>query len=77
MRGLIDFMASSAGRVARIVAGIALILIGLFAIGGVPGIVLALIGLVPLGAGILDVCVFAPVLGFPFSGPAIRKGGHA
>jgi Inner membrane protein YgaP-like, transmembrane domain len=67
-----QFMASGIGRVVRIVAGIALIAGGLLAIGGLAGIVVAAIGLVPLLAGTFDVCVFSALFGGPFSGTAIR-----
>jgi hypothetical protein len=66
-------MASSAGRLARVLAGIALILVGVLAIGGTAGWVVAAIGLVPLAAGALDVCVFAPLAGYPFNGNALRQ----
>ena len=67
-----QFMASGVGRVARIVAGIALIAGGLLAVGGPAGIIMAAIGLVPLLAGTFDVCVFSALFGGPFSGAAIR-----
>jgi hypothetical protein len=73
MNGLFRFLASMAGRVTRIVAGVALILIGLLAVHGVVGWVLAIIGLVPLGAGLVDVCVFAPLFGLPFVGSKLRN----
>lgn len=60
------FMSSSFGRLLRIVAGIALIIIGLAAVHGTGGIILAIVGLVPLVAGIFNVCVFAPLFGGPF-----------
>ena len=67
-----QFMASTVGRVVRIVGGIALIAGGLLAIGGPAGIIMAGIGLVPLLAGTFDVCVFSALFGGPFSGAAIR-----
>jgi len=67
-----QFMASSIGRVTRIVGGIALIVGGLLVIGGVAGIVLAAIGLLPLLAGTFDVCVFSALFRGPFAGSAIR-----
>jgi Inner membrane protein YgaP-like, transmembrane domain len=73
MNGLIEFLASSTGRLTRVIAGAALILIGLFVVGGAVGVILAVIGAVPLLAGIFDVCVFAPLAALPFSGPAIRR----
>jgi hypothetical protein len=66
------FMASGTGRLLRIVAGIALILIGLLVVKDTAGIILAVVGVAPLLAGLLDFCIFAPLFGQPFSGPAIR-----
>jgi len=69
---LINFLASTTGRIVRIIAGIVLIAVGLLVVQGTGGIVLAVVGLVPLLAGVVDVCVFAPLFGAPFSGKAIR-----
>ena len=74
MNPLIGFLASGAGRMLRIVAGVALIAVGLMALEGTVGLIVAAIGLVPLLAGIFDFCVFAPLFGAPFSGPRIRSG---
>lgn len=73
MNGFVTFMASTAGRVTRILAGLALIAVGLMTMGGIGGYVVAAIGLVPLAAGIFDFCVFAPLFGGPFNGAEIRK----
>jgi hypothetical protein len=67
-----QFMASGAGRAARVIGGIVLIGAGLLAIGGTAGYVVAAIGLVPLLAGAFDVCVFSALFGGPFAGKAIR-----
>jgi len=67
----LDFMASTAGRIARIVAGIALITVGIV-IGGA-GWLIAAIGVVPLLAGALDVCLLAAVLRQPFKGADFRS----
>ncbi len=64
------FMATTAGRALRVIAGLALIVIGL-AIGGTGGVILAIVGLVPLVAGVLNVCFIAPLLKVPFSGKAV------
>ena len=61
--GFVDFMRSNAGRLLRIVAGIALILVGLLAIGGTGGVIVAIVGLVPLAAGIFNFCLFGPLFG--------------
>jgi hypothetical protein len=60
------------GRLLRIVAGIALILIGLLVVQGTGGIILAIVGLVPLVAGIFSFCVFAPLFGGPFLSKDIK-----
>lgn len=74
MNGFVNFMASSTGRIARIVAGIALIALGLLVIKDTAGIVMAVVGVLPLAAGVFDFCVFAPLFGRPLSGPKIRAG---
>jgi hypothetical protein len=51
---------------------VALISSGLFAVGGTGGTILAVVGLVPLLAGLVDFCLFAPLFGSPLSGPKIR-----
>ena len=68
----INFMASTAGRLLRAIAGLALIFVGIFVMKGVGGDVLAIVGLAPLAAGVFDFCLLAPLLGAPFSGKAIR-----
>jgi hypothetical protein len=74
MNPFATFMASPAGRIIRIVAGIVLIALGLLVMHGTGGIVVAVIGLLPLVAGVFDFCVFAPLFGAPMSGPKIRAG---
>jgi Inner membrane protein YgaP-like, transmembrane domain len=70
--GFAQFMSSGLGRGLRIVAGIILIAVGLAVVGGTGGIVLAVIGLVPLVAGVFDVCLFAPLFGAPLKGADVR-----
>lgn len=67
-----QFMASTAGRLARIGAGVALIAAGLLAVGGIAGIVIAAIGVVPLLAGSIDICIFSRLFGGPLRGDDIR-----
>jgi hypothetical protein len=74
MNPFVKFLASPAGRVIRAVAGLALILWGLAGLGGPVGIVVAVVGVVPLAAGLFDFCVFAPLFGAPLSGQKIRAG---
>jgi hypothetical protein len=68
--GFVNFMSSTAGRLLRIVAGIALILIGLLVIGGTGGVILAIVGLVPLAAGVFGFCLFGPLFGVGLRGPS-------
>ena len=70
--GFAKFMSSGLGRGVRIVAGLALIVIGLFSVGGTGGINLEVVGAVPLLAGVLDVCLFAPLFGGPLKGADAR-----
>ncbi len=72
MNPFVTFMASTAGRIVRIAAGIALIVWGLLGLGGAAGIIVAVVGALPLLAGVIDFCVFAPLFGAPLSGPKIR-----
>lgn len=74
MNPFVAFMASTTGRIVRIVAGIVLIVWGLAGIGGTTGIIVAIIGALPLAAGVFDFCIFAPLFGAPLSGPKIRSG---
>lgn len=74
MNPFIKFLASTAGRITRFVAGAALVAWGLLGLTGATGIIVTVIGLVPLVAGLFDFCVFAPLFGAPLSGPKIRAG---
>lgn len=64
----VRLMAHPSGRVARIIAGLAIMGIGLGVIGGTLGWIVAAVGLVPPLAGLVDVCLIAPVIHAPFSG---------
>ena len=57
-------MNSRAGRGVRALAGVALMAAGVVA-GGTGGLVLVLVGLVPLAAGVAGVCLVAPLLRAP------------
>ena len=74
MSSFVNFMASSTGRIVRIVAGVVLVAWGIWGLGSTTGIIVAIIGAVPLLAGVFDFCVFAPLFGRPLSGPKIRSG---
>ena len=74
MNSVMKFLASGTGRIVRIVVGAILVILGFFINPTWLGVILVVIGLVPLLAGIFDVCVFAPLFKLPFSGKKIRSG---
>jgi Protein of unknown function (DUF2892) len=61
---IVQLMNSPAGRIGRAVAGLVLLAAGIAA-GGIGGLVLAVIGLVPLAAGALGRCLAAPLIRAP------------
>ena len=69
----VQFITSGVGRALRIVMGLVLMYVGYFVIGNTAGIILAIVGLVPLLAGLFDYCVFARLMGYPFKGSEARK----
>ena len=70
--GFSEFMASTTGRSVRVIAGVALIVVG--GLLGGSGWALAVVGFVPLAAGALDLCLFNVLFGQPLSGKAVRAG---
>lgn len=72
-----QFLAGGAGRLTRIAAGVLIIWLGIMLRDSGAGIALMILGLVPLAAGIFDVCVLSPLFGGPFSGERIRAQGRA
>lgn len=68
--GFACFMARPAGRLLRIAAGLAIIAWGWSQRGETTGTILMVVGLVPLLAGVLNLCLIAPIIGAPFSGRA-------
>lgn len=76
-----SFMASPAGRLLRAIVGLALIgggvLEAVFANNAILGIVLVVVGLLPLLAGLFDFCVVAPLFGAPLSGAKVRALQHS
>ena len=69
-----QFVNSPAGRIARLVAGIGLIAWGYTLRDNSTGIILMVVGLVPLAAGAFDLCLISALLGGPIGGARIRKG---
>ena len=58
-----DWLLSTKGRLARIAAGTALILIGLGVVGGFLGVILLLIGAVPIASAAYGALLVGPLLG--------------
>lgn len=69
----IRFMTSIKGRSARIVAGIALLVLGQLFIKGTPGNIVSVLALIPISGGILDFCLAGVMLGYPFKGAKARE----
>lgn len=70
---LAKFLASTNGRILRIVVGIVLIAVALLvSMDTAPRVILIVIGLIPLVAGALDLCLIAPLFGLPLAGKEIR-----
>lgn len=65
---LAKFMASPLGRGARVVLGVVLIILGLAVVGDTAGLILAAVGVVPILAGVFNVCLIGPIIGAPLSG---------
>ena len=74
--GFGQFMASGSGRMLRAVVGIVLIWVGYAVLTGVVGWVVAVIGLIPLLAGLFDFCLVSVLMGGPFAGKDIRAQGQ-
>ena len=64
-------MATASGRGLRLLAGLVLVGVGL-AMGGLGRSIVAIVGLVPLLAGLTNVCLLAPVVKAPFRGSRVR-----
>ena len=62
---LVEWMSNPAGRILRVVAGVILIGAGLY-FQGVWGYVVAVVGVVPVLAGVFNFCLIAPIVGAPF-----------
>lgn len=71
MDGFVGFMRSTPGRALRIALGIVLIWWGFW---GDAGVIVGIIGFVPLAAGIMNFCLFAPLFGRTIWGKP--RGSH-
>lgn len=73
MKKFFGFMASIAGRILRAAAGGVLIGLGLGLLDGTGRWVMVAVGAFLVLVGLLDVCVFAPLFGKPFTGKRLRE----
>ena len=71
--GFARFMASPLGRGGRVAFGLTLIALGVGVVGGGMGSMMAVVGLLPLGLGIINGCIFAPFLKVPFRGSDLLR----
>ncbi|WP_431947558.1 YgaP-like transmembrane domain [Micromonospora marina] len=71
---VLRFFNSPAGRVARVALGVVLIAVGV-SLGGWWWL-LALLGLLPLAAGLFNFCTLAPLFGMPLSGRRFREASR-
>lgn len=69
------FVNSTAGRITRIFVGAALVIWGFVHLGESNAVIFIIVGLVPLAAGTLDICLISPLVGGPLSGGKVRSLG--
>jgi len=67
------FMATNIGRLLRILAGMILVLAGLYVFTGILGVICAVLGLLLIAAGLFNFCFIAPLLGVSFWGKNLPK----
>jgi len=68
---ILEFIGSQPGRIVRIAAGVTLVASGVWLGGG--WLALSVAGLLPLAAGVFDLCVLGPLFRLPFVGPKFRE----
>lgn len=67
-----QFLAGSAGRLTRIVAGIAIVWAGVLVDDPTLSVVLYAVGAIPIAAGLFDFCLVTALFGGPLSGRRVR-----
>ena len=72
-----QFFSSMTGRIIRIVFGIILIAGGFMLRHQTAGIILMIVGLLPLFAGLFDICFLTGIIGNKWSGKFVRQCGTA
>jgi len=69
------FINSRAGRITRIVTGVAMIIWGYTQLENIFGMIWILAGIIPLSAGLFDICFISPLVGGPLAGKKVREAG--
>lgn len=69
---LIQFLVTPTGRALRVAACLALVATGVFVLEGTAGYTVATIGLLPIAAATLDLCLAGPLFGTSVRGADIR-----
>lgn len=67
------WMATVPGRSLRVGLGLAIVLSAVLLLDGLALLLVSLIGLVPIAAGLLNVCLVAPFIHAPFRGEAAER----
>jgi hypothetical protein len=67
----VSMMASSAGRMVRVMGGIVIVALALLETTGIVRPILTSIGIVVFLAGVLNFCILAPLLRQPFWGARV------
>jgi hypothetical protein len=71
------FMSSGMGRALRIIVGLVLIGFGIFFANGTLGLILIIVGAIPLIAGVFDICIIGTLfMGTPLRGDEVRAKGQ-
>lgn len=68
----IKFMTSGTGRLARVVIGAIIVVLGLLVVQGTLGTIMSIVGLIPIAGGLFDFCLAGAVFGYPLKGSAAR-----
>lgn len=71
--GFAKFINTPTGRIVRVVAGLVLMGWGYIQLPETAGIALIIVGLVPLTAGIFNLCLISALLGGTISGSRIAR----
>ena len=67
------FINSSAGRVFRLVVGVGFLVVGYLYRDNTLGVIAMVFSILPLSAGVFDLCYVSAILGGPLSGAKIRE----